>query len=83
MNAFYMIWTRKEAYCKGIGTGLYSHFEQIDVTTGTGNDNEYMVFSENIEEKDWVVRNISIADNYAAAVAVQGNDYCLSCWEIS
>lgn len=83
VNTFYMIWTRKEAYCKAIGTGIVSHFERIDVTAGTGEANRYKVSGENIEEKYWVISDISIDENYTAAVAVHGNNYRLRCWKIS
>ncbi len=52
---FFTTWTRKEAYIKATGEGLYMPLDQIDVT-----DNP----------PGYAIRNLPVPQGYAAAVAV-------------
>ncbi|MFI2782714.1 4'-phosphopantetheinyl transferase family protein [Streptomyces sp. ALB3] len=59
--AFARIWTRKEAYLKGIGTGL-----------GRALDADYLgLLDRTATPRGWVLANMDVARGHAAAVAVR------------
>jgi 4'-phosphopantetheinyl transferase len=61
--AFFQCWTRKEAYVKGIGTGLSFPLREIDVWDG---DRRPATVS------GWSVHQVDVAPGFAAAVAGAG-----------
>ena len=67
---FYQLWTRKEAYSKGIGKGLSIPFNKFDVSQTPGDPvteliNNHLSFSTT----RWYVKDIMINPDYAAAIA--------------
>ena len=78
-SAFLRLWTCKEAVLKAIGTGL-SELEQIEIpqssapefqlTTGTGNTIAH-----------WSVRQFAPDQDYAGALAIEGDGWQLCCWQ--
>ncbi|MFE9650546.1 4'-phosphopantetheinyl transferase superfamily protein [Streptomyces sp. NPDC006365] len=59
-NAFARVWARKEAYRKGIGTGVVGGLDSNYVgTAGAG-------------PTGWNLTEVNSPDGFAAAVAVQG-----------
>jgi 4'-phosphopantetheinyl transferase len=58
--ATFRCWTRKEAYVKGVGTGLTIPINTIDV--GVDGDRPATV-------SDWTVHQVNVAPGFAAAVA--------------
>ena len=71
---FFRYWTCKEAYLKATGDGLMQ-LEEIEISL-TQNQPSQLLVSE-----DWSLRELTPADNFAAAVVVAGSYVNLHCWE--
>jgi 4'-phosphopantetheinyl transferase len=80
-EGFFNCWTRKEAYIKAVGIGLSLPLDQFDVSLSpfepaallrTGDDE--------MDAARWSLRELTPAEGYAAALAVEGHDWQLKCW---
>jgi 4'-phosphopantetheinyl transferase len=77
LQAFFNCWTRKEAYVKARGAGLRIPLDSFDVSLAP--DEQAAFLSEG--EFGWSLRALRLVPDYAAAVAVEGNDWQLRLWE--
>jgi 4'-phosphopantetheinyl transferase len=68
-SVFFKLWSRKEAFVKAIGKGLYSRLADIDVFF-TGGAHQ-LVYDGTI----WSIRDFESGDGYAGAVVVQGDKH--------
>lgn len=69
-RAFFLCWTRKEAYIKAIGYGLSAHLHDFRVTVLPGEPAHFIHLGHDKEAaKAWTLENLSLAPNYAAAIA--------------
>jgi 4'-phosphopantetheinyl transferase len=66
-HAFFRCWTRKEALLKGTGEGLSVSLDSFDVFSDGNQDRCWL---ETADERKWLVQDVELARNYAAAVAV-------------
>lgn len=74
-------WTRKEAFIKAKGTGLMLPLNEFDVTLSPQEPAVLLKTRwDKSEAARWSLRAIDVAPNYAAAVAVEGHDWQLTCW---
>lgn len=64
LNAFYRLWTRKEALLKATGEGLDGLTRDIDLLT----KNKIIR-----QERAWHIWDLSLAEGYAGALAIHGN----------
>ncbi|MGH7391157.1 MAG: 4'-phosphopantetheinyl transferase family protein [Candidatus Rokuibacteriota bacterium] len=64
--AFFDLWTRKEAYAKGLGTGL-AVLEHVEVVP---------------DPAGWMLVPLAPGPGFAAALAVEGGACRVSCWEL-
>jgi 4'-phosphopantetheinyl transferase len=75
---FARLWTRKEAYIKADGRGMGLKLELIDVMT---TPDQVRLRREHTDQwlpnPRWALRSLSVETGYAAAVAVEGNDWHL------
>jgi 4'-phosphopantetheinyl transferase len=60
LTATFWCWTRKEAYVKGVGTGLTIPINTIEVGVDSGRQ---------ATVSDWTVHQVNVAPGFAAAVA--------------
>lgn len=80
-QAFFNCWTRKEAYIKAIGEGLSMPLSVFDVSLVPGEQAALLETRGNpLEAARWSMRELITAPNFAAAIAVEGNDWSLRCW---
>jgi 4'-phosphopantetheinyl transferase len=82
LETFFNCWTRKEAYIKAIGEGLSHPLDQFQVSLAPG-EAARLLWVEGSPEKvgRWSLTALSPAPGYVAALAVEGFDYHLKCWE--
>lgn len=72
-QAFFLCWTRKEAFIKGKGKGLSIPLDQFDVSITPGQPAELLRTKYNRKDAlQWSLYNLSLKPDYAAAVAVEG-----------
>ena len=72
VTAFFDCWTRKEAYIKARGEGLSFPLNQFDVSLGP--HSRAVLLGNRLDPTEtsrWVLRELSPAPNYAAAIAVE------------
>jgi 4'-phosphopantetheinyl transferase len=80
--AFFSCWTRKEAYLKARGDGLSLPLDQFDVAFVPGASPRLIATRHDpTEAQRWTLSELQVGCNYAAALAVEGADWTLKCWE--
>ena len=79
--AFFACWSRKEAYIKAKGLGLSLPLDSFDVSLRP-NEPAKLLASCNYptDVKRWRMSNLDVADGYAAAVVVAGQDWRIKSW---
>jgi len=81
-EAFFACWTRKEAYIKARGEGLTLRLDQFDVTLAPGEP--ALLLGANGDQQEasrWSLRMLTPGPGYVAALAVEGHDWRLKCWQ--
>lgn len=82
-KAFFNCWTRKEAFIKAIGIGLSLPLNEFDVTLSPAGPAQLLRTRwDETEAARWSLKAIDVGSDYAAAVAVAGHDWQLTCSEI-
>lgn len=80
--AFFLCWTRKEAYIKARGEGLSIPLDQFDVSLIPGKPAALLNTRPDSEEAiRWSLRDLVPDSGYAAALAAEGRGWTLSCWQ--
>lgn len=85
LEAFYLCWTRKEAFIKAIGEGISYPLQQFDVTLIPGEPARLLSVDGSLEKaRRWSMQNLTIAEGYAAALVIEGSDYTFTQrrWEV-
>ena len=82
-HAFFLCWTRKEAYIKARGEGLSLPLDQFDVSLTPGEPAELLGTRPDAPEVDrWSLTDLSFGlSGYAAALAVEGDAPSLALWQ--
>jgi len=81
-HAFFLCWTRKEAYIKARGEGLSLPLDQFEVSLIPGEPAALMSTQpESGEAFRWSLQDLSLASGYVAAFAVEGRARSLCCWQ--
>jgi 4'-phosphopantetheinyl transferase len=72
--AFFRGWTSKEAFLKAQGMGLSRSLNSFDVDMNVGRPARLLATRPDASEADrWFLRELDVAEEYAAAVAVEGS----------
>ena len=83
-GVFFQYWTRKEAFIKATGEGISFPMEQCDVSLISGRGLSPITLpGDNRESSYWYGQDLFPGRGYAAAIAVDGGDWDLSCWHYS
>jgi 4'-phosphopantetheinyl transferase len=81
-EAFFNCWTRKEAYLKAVGEGLSSSLNQCEVTLIPGEPARLLRSVGNRQDiAMWSLHAFTPHPRYTAALAVEGRDWQLRCWQ--
>lgn len=82
LKAFFDCWTRKEAYIKARGEGLSLPLDRFDVSLAPGEPATLLsTVGDPHETSRWSLRELDLAPGYVAALAVEGHDWRLKCWQ--
>lgn len=80
--AFFTCWTRKEAYLKASGEGLSLALDQFDVSVDPGEPARLLDSRRDPHAAArWSLQDLVPGAHYAAALAVEGHDWQLRCWQ--
>lgn len=86
-NAFFSAWCRKEAILKALGTGISGGLGNFDVSLSTEPCTEIIKPPEYLQAKanpnskaKWCIQNLPAVDSYTHAVAAEGDDWVLRCF---
>jgi len=81
IDAFFRCWTRKEAYVKAKGEGLWLPLDQFDVCVAAGAENALLATRpDGAETARWTLREVAVDPGYVAAFCVAGGDFRLQDW---
>lgn len=79
---FFHCWTRKEAYIKAHGLGLSLPLDSFDVSLSPNEPVTLRATRPDANEASrWSLHSLDVESNYAAALAVEGNDLEIRCWD--
>lgn len=80
--AFFAGWTRKEAYIKATGAGLFGALDRFTVSlTPTDSRVSLRVHDDERETKRWTLCALHPGEGYTGALAVEGGDWRLRCFD--
>ncbi|NLF71521.1 MAG: 4'-phosphopantetheinyl transferase superfamily protein [Candidatus Anammoximicrobium sp.] len=83
LTGFFGIWTLKEAYVKARGLGLSVPLADFSVSLQPDAAGNCLTSPEaGLESAGWFLRRLMPGSGYAGAVAVEGRDGELACWEL-
>jgi 4'-phosphopantetheinyl transferase len=81
-EAFFACWTRKEAYLKARGDGLSLPLDRFDVAFSPAENPRLLATRHDpAEASRYTLAALDAGPGYAAALAVEGSDWRLKCWE--
>ena len=82
-EAFFNCWTRKEAYIKARGLGLSYPLNQFEVSLIPGEPAQLIGMNGDdlFEASRWSLQELELGSKYAGALAVEGHDWELECWQ--
>jgi 4'-phosphopantetheinyl transferase len=79
-EAFFLCWTRKEAYIKAIGEGLSLPLHSFDVSLTPGAPASLLaVRGDTQEAARWTLRALEPGPNYHATLVAEGREWQLKC----
>ncbi len=83
VDAFYACWTRKEAYIKAIGRGLFMPLDQFDVTLAP-DEPACLLRVHNAQEElaRWTLYSLDPAPGYAGALVAEGTSHHICYWRL-
>lgn len=82
LEGFFNCWTRKEAYLKATGEGLYLPLAGFAVTLAPGVPAHLLHVEGGAQEAErWSMQELCPAPGYVAAIAVEGGWRNLECWQ--
>jgi len=76
---FLRCWTRKEAYAKAKGEGLYLNLRGFEVFESLEKEPTLRVEGDPIETSRWTLVDLEMPDGYVGALAVEGQDVRVEC----
>lgn len=79
---FFTCWTRKEAYIKAIGEGLSLPLDRFEISISPEEPAKLLSIQGDAQlAEGWLLQDLKPASGYAAALAVAGFGFNISCWQ--
>lgn len=78
---FFNCWTRKEAYIKALGSGLFLALDRFDVTLAPGAEARLLEDRGDADLSRWELRVIEPGDGWAGALVVEGHGLTVTCFD--
>jgi 4'-phosphopantetheinyl transferase len=83
-SAFFLTWTRKEAYLKARGDGLARPLDSFDVTVGADSSPRLLRDAQDpAATAGWTFFDLDAGPGYAATVAIAGREARVLCWNFT
>jgi 4'-phosphopantetheinyl transferase len=83
-QAFFRCWTRKEAYVKAVGDGLFCPLDSFQVTTQADKPARIVhIARDRVAAGRWTLHDLSLAPDYIAALAYPDRQRTVSVFPIS
>ena len=80
-EAFFHVWTRKEAYLKAGGLGLSGGLERVEVSVPPDDPPRVLrIDGAEAPAQRWSLRALLPLPGYVGALALEGHNYRLRCW---
>jgi 4'-phosphopantetheinyl transferase len=80
-QAFFVCWTRKEAYLKARGIGLSLSLDQFDVSFLPNEEPRLLATRHDpAEARRWRLQALDLSGDYVAALAAPASSWKLKCW---
>lgn len=73
--AFFRCWTRKEAYIKAVGEGLFADLDRFEVTLAPGEAPAFIHIDGRPATTEWSLFGLDVGPDYAGAVAIRGTGW--------
>jgi 4'-phosphopantetheinyl transferase len=76
INTFFRIWTRKEAFIKATGNGMYLPLRSFCVNINPSGKPEHLaIFNHPMESGLWRTTELNTSDGYVASMAIKSNNF--------
>ncbi len=81
-EAFFSCWTRKEAFLKATGDGLSLPLNKFELAVDPGGPAKRLNIDTDMKSAcRWSIYDLKPALGFAAAIAAEGRDWRLRCWQ--
>ncbi len=81
-EAFFLCWSRKEAYIKARGKGLSLPLNQFDVSLGPNEPARLLADRADLQASEaWSLHALTPGDRYAGALVVENPNRAVACWQ--
>lgn len=81
LEAFFLCWTRKEAFLKATGEGLHFELDRVEVSVEPGEAAEIVSLDGDPgAAARWSIRSLKPEPDYVGAVVLEGPIKTMNCW---
>jgi 4'-phosphopantetheinyl transferase len=82
-KTFFTIWTRKEAFIKATGKGMYYPLKSFCVNIiSTGSCERPVIFNRPIKSRLWRIAELITSEGYIASLAIKSNKFQISYFQL-
>lgn len=84
LRAFFDCWTRKEAFVKALGEGLFLSLDRFDVSLAPGEPARVLAIDGDPERaRRWSLAELSLADDFAGSLATEWEPGPIEAWYVA
>lgn len=81
-QVFFTAWVRKEAFLKALGMGLSYSLDKVEVSLLPEQPARIIALHDKEQKlEDWSLFNLTISEDYQAALVVKGNNQTIKTWQ--